>query len=167
MLHSALAAALLTAGGFPALASGQSTGRNHFVIEATPIHGTVTYARGAPELWNFGIQAGFGFPQIDITLNSSDDEFTDIAHLAPVIQRRTRRTLLEIGARVGIAEFEACQASDCLPGVYLAPSVLFAIGSDRWKVGSSLTAGRLWEPGRDGANFANLSPLNLVIRLHW
>src|SRR6476646_6689474 len=64
----------------PSIPAGAQS-RNHFAIEATPIHGTLSYARGPESDVRAGVEVGFGFPQIDLSLAPKGHEFTQIAHV--------------------------------------------------------------------------------------
>ncbi|MGH7480849.1 MAG: hypothetical protein ACRELV_01735 [Longimicrobiales bacterium] len=158
--------------GLPA--SAQS---NQVTLDVSVIRGTVGYARAVHPAVHLGLEAGFGFPQLDRTLvpdqnASGDPDFEEYLHLAAFARlARSEHFEVDLGVRGAIADLWPCGASDCLPtlfgGVYVQPMV----GWRRLKFGPRLTFGWIGdaEPGvTDGATgVIGLSPLNARYTLPW
>ncbi|MEP6836234.1 MAG: hypothetical protein ABJB74_22785 [Gemmatimonas sp.] len=143
---------------------------NSFSIEANPIRGTLSYTRFASPKWEFGVSAGFGFPQADQTLSGKKGaDFRDYLNIGAIARTHfaNDHALLELGARAGVADYFVCTASDCWPQAYVGPSVLAAVGGRRVKVGTRLTAGWIAGAGHDADVFASVSPVNLLVSWRW
>lgn len=142
---------------------------NGISIEANPFRGTVTYSRFASRNWELGGALGFGFPQLDQTLfRGKTDDFRDYVNLSAIARRHYgKRALLELGARVGVADYQRCDASDCWPRLYFGPSVMFAVGGEHVKVGPRLTFGEINSASGDLDVFASVSPVNVMLSWRW
>jgi|GEM_PF-1749191 len=142
--------------------------RESLSAEVNPFRGTLTYTRFATPRWELGVGLGFGFPQLDQTLFRKRDDFRDFLNVSALARRHFgKHALIEMGLRLGAAEYHECTASDCWPEVYLGPSILFAVGSERIKVGPRLTFGSIAAQGKDSDVFASVSPVNLLVSWRW
>ena len=149
-------------------AIGDGPRRESLSAEVNPFRGTLTYTRFATPRWELGVGLGFGFPQLDQTLFRKRDDFRDFLNVSALARRHFgKHALIEMGLRLGAAEYHECTASDCWPEVYLGPSILFAVGSERIKVGPRLTFGSIAAQGKDSDVFASVSPVNLLVSWRW
>jgi hypothetical protein len=136
-------------------------------LDLRPVAGALSYASGQPTR-QFGIEVGFGFPQLEQRITPRGSEFHDFnefLHLA-VFTRLTPTEKFEsdLGVRVSVADLRVCMASDCWPGLFGGVYGSVFYGGGRWKIGSMLEAGRHHEPGEAGATVVNLSPLLLRVK---
>jgi hypothetical protein len=164
---SPLVIATLMAWGSPLWGQGRE-----LTVEASVLRGAVGYAwQTAPRLL-WGIEAGFGFPQIDQTLtpvdpDDGDPDFEEYLHAALFTRLRpSPRFEIDAGVRGSLGDLWSCTASDCWPapfgGAYIQPMV----GGTRFKVGVRLTAGWIGETegSSDSSTFlVALAPL--IVRL--
>lgn len=143
--------------------------RNSISIEANPFRGSLSWARAASQNWEVGAGAGFGFPQIDVTLlRGKRDDFRDYFHVSGIARRHYgKRALLELSARVGFADYQPCLASDCWPKFYIGPSALFVVGGEHLKIGPRFTFGEISSPSGDLDVFASVSPVNVFVSWRW
>jgi hypothetical protein len=158
----------------PADASAQ---RNQVTLEASVFRGALGYAWRVAERAHIGVEAGFGFPQIDRTLVPEQDargepDFEEYLHGALFVRvAPSEHVEMDVGARASIVDVWECGASDCWPvgflGVYAQPMV----GWRRVKFGIRLTGGWAGEtaPGRpDGwTGIVALNPLIARVSLAW
>lgn len=156
----------------PSHVGAQSTAveRNEsLTFEVNPFRGSITYSRFRSEQWELGLGLGFGFPQLDQTLfRGKTDDFRDYLNVSALARRHYgKRALLELSARIGVADYQRCEVSDCWPRAYFGPSVLFAVGGERFKVGPRVTFGEISHPSGDLDVFASVSPINLLVQLRW
>jgi hypothetical protein len=126
--------------------------RNEATIEATFTRGAAGYARHAATNVLFGIEIGFGFPQIDRTLSPEQDpetgspDFEEYLHVAPFLRLKSGQHFeIDAGLRASIADLWECDASDCLPALFGGAYVQPMVGWRRIKVGARLTAGVIAE----------------------
>ena len=160
-----LAASVAVATAVSAQQQPASQQRGAFSVEANPFRGSVGYSRLASTNWELGGSLGFGFPQLDVTLfRGKVDDFRDYAHIAAFGRRKFgSRAVLELGGRLGVADYQRCQVSDCWPRLYFGPSVLLAVGGEHVKVGPRFTFGEISSASGDLDVFASVSPINLFL----
>ena len=105
--------------------------RNEFGVETTPFHGTLSYARGPRSDVRAGFEAGFGFPQIDVSLAPNGHSFAQIAHVG-VFGRfaSTNAVQLDLGVRAGLSDVRDMGADD-FPDPYAALSGALLYGKGR------------------------------------
>lgn len=156
-----LSSVLLVGFGFSALqptpACAQT--RNHLALEATPFHGSLSYARGPATDVRAGFEVGFGFPRIDFTIAPTRHDFTQIMHVG-VFGRfaTTGTTQLDLGVRAGLSDVTDLGADD-FPDPYAVISSAVVYGKGRFTFGARLSAGYAF-PYRDPATFvAAVSPI--------
>lgn len=151
--------------------------RNQVTVEASVLRGTLGYARRLAPSAYAGVEAGFGFPQLDRTLRPAessefDPDFQEYLHLGVFVRYAPSPHLeVDTGMRGSIADMWECGASDCWPnafaGVYLQPMV----GWRRLKFGPRLVAGSLSEkpPGQGGGwtTVVALNPLTARLTIPW
>jgi hypothetical protein len=161
-----------------ALAAPAHAQQNEVTIEASVIRGAVGYARRVSPTTLVGVEAGFGFPQIDRTLTPTNDDpegepdFEEYLHAAVFVRvKPTHRFEVDAGLRGSVADLWACTASDCWPAVFGGAYVQPMIGGSRIKVGARLTAGWIAdseERGPDSSTFVvGLNPFILRLTLPW
>jgi hypothetical protein len=150
-------AAVLLGAASPARAQGNDAQENEVTIEASVVRGAVGYARHSSPTTLLGIEAGFGFPQIDLTLTPTDEdpegepEFEEYLHVALFARLKpSGRFEVDAGVRGSIADVWACTASDCWPALFGGAYVQPMIGGTRFKVGARLTAGWIAESMEGG-----------------
>jgi hypothetical protein len=147
---------------------------NEVTIEASVLRGTVGYAWRTSPRTLLGIDVGFGFPQIDQTLeptdadDDGDPDFEEYLHIALFARLKPSRLLeIDAGLRGSVADLWACTASDCWPalfgGAYLQP----VVGVSRFKVGARLTAGWIAESMEDSPDTSTflIGVAPLLVRL--
>ena len=136
-------------------------------LDLRPIAATVGYAWRVAPARLVGVEAGFGFPQIEQTITPRGGGFRDfeeILHLGLFVRFvPNARVESDLGLRVSVADVTSCDSSDCLPGLFGGAYVSAFYGRRRLKVGALLEAGRATKPGRPGATVVNVSPL--ILRL--
>lgn len=149
MLASALALALAHT---PVFAQ-----RNEVTLEAAVVRGALGYARHTSARLLLGVEVGFGFPQIDITLApegdsiAGDPEFEEYLHVAVFARwKLDRRFEIDTGLRGSVADMWECFASDCWPSLFGGAYVQPMFGGSRFKVGARLTAGVIGEKKATG-----------------
>jgi hypothetical protein len=141
----------------PAVAFTQTA--NEFAIEATPFHGTISYARGPASGTRLGVDAGFGFPQIDISVAPADHHFTQIMHVGLFGRFNPTRALeSDLGVRAGFGDVRDLGADD-FPDPYAAATGSLAYGTGRLKFGARITAGYAWPYGDTPLVVAGLTPM--------
>ena len=144
-------------GTAPTRAAAQT--RNHLAIEATPFHGTLSYARGPESDVRAGIEVGFGFPQIDVTLAPGRHEFTQIAHVGVFGRFAAAKALqLDLGVRAGFSDVRDLGADD-FPDPYAAATSALVYGKGRFTVGARLSAGYAFPYGDPITFVAGVSPI--------
>jgi hypothetical protein len=155
--NSVLILALIAIAGGQSIANAQA--RNHVALEATPFHGTLSYARGLPSEARIGFEAGFGFPQVDLTLAPSRHGFVQIAHVGVFGRFAPSRPLqVDLGLRAGLSDVRDLGADD-FPDPYAALSSAVVYGKGRLKFGARVSAGYAW-PFSDPVTFvAGISPI--------
>jgi hypothetical protein len=157
------AGALLLLGVRPAAAQ-----RRQVTIDLRPIAGAVAYAWPVAPGRLLGVEAGFGFPQVEQTLTPRGEGFGDFEeylHLAMFLRLvRSERVEGDVGLRASVADVTTCQTSDCLPGLFGGAYASAFYGRRRVKVGAMVMAGRATEPGGRGATVVNVSPLVLRVK---
>ena len=155
--------------------------RNEVTIEGSIVRGAVGYARASSARLYLGIEAGFGFPQLDRTLVPEQDsvgspDFEEYLHVAPFIRYKASDNFeIDAGVRASIADLWPCDASDCWPalfgGIYVQPMV----GFRKLKIGSRLTAGVIMEgepdtrarQGDKSSNVVSIAPFLVRATLPW
>jgi hypothetical protein len=154
-----------------------SAQENEIALEASFIRGALSYARTVRPGLRAGIELGFGFPQLDITMVPEQDslggpDFEEYLHVAAFLRiAPSDRVEIDVGARASIVDLYMCGASDCWPppflGVYAQPMV----GWRRFKVGVRFTTGIVFEtePGApDGSTgVLGMNPFILRYTLPW
>jgi hypothetical protein len=125
--------------------------RHELTVEGSFVRGTLGYARARTDRIFIGVEAGFGFPQIDRTLVPAQDtlgspDFEEYLHIAPFVRYRASRNVeIDAGIRGAIADLWPCDASDCWPALYGGIYVQPMIGFRNIKIGGRLTAGIITE----------------------
>jgi hypothetical protein len=133
--------------------------RNQLALEATPFHGTISYARGPRSGFRTGFEAGFGFPQIDATLAPNRRSFTQIAHVGVFGRFATTDALqLDLGVRAGFADVTGLGADD-FPDPYTAVSGALVYGKGRFSFGARASAGYAFPYGDPTTFVAGISPI--------
>jgi len=133
--------------------------RNEFGIETTPFHGTLSYARGPRSDVRAGVEAGFGFPQIDISLAPNRHSFTQIAHVGVFGRFATTNALqLDLGVRAGFSDLRDLGADD-FPDPYAALSGALVYGKGRLTFGARVSAGYAFPFGDPTTFVAGISPV--------
>src|SRR4051812_40454442 len=93
--------------------TGDAQTRNQLAVEATPIHGTISYARGPATDVRAGFEVGFGFPQIDISLAPNGHEFVQIAPVGAFARFAAAKSVqLDLGLRAGFSDIRDLGADD-------------------------------------------------------
>lgn len=175
MSRAALMAALLAALCVPARADAQ---RNEATLEASVIRGALGYAREMSPRALIGVEIGFGFPQIDRTLEPATDEdtgepdFEEYLHVALFARfRGSDRFEIDTGVRGSIADLWSSTASDSWPSLFGGAYVQPMIGGRTVKVGTRLTAGWIGdspEGGPEGSTFVvGLVPILVRATVRW
>jgi hypothetical protein len=140
--------------------------RSELGIEATPFHGTISYARGPRSDVRAGFEAGFGFPQIDVSLAPNRHAFTQIAHVGVFGRFATTNALqLDLGVRAGFSDVRDLGADD-FPDPYAALSGALLYGKGSLTVGARLSAGYAFPYGDPATFVAGVSPV-LRYTLNW
>jgi hypothetical protein len=141
--------------------------RRQLSLEANPVHGTLGYGWARASGGMMGVELGFGFPQLDRTLEPASDDgaFADIMHIGMYLRSRpTARWEIDGRAQVGFAEYNNC--SGCLPGRFGGASTALFWGGRHVKVGSRLKVGVLRE--RDVSHFVvSLTPIAVKLNYAW
>jgi hypothetical protein len=144
-------------GTTPAVAHSQT--RNELAIEATPFHGTLSYARGPKSDVRAGVEAGFGFPQVDVSLAPNGHSFTQILHVGVFARFATARVLqLDLGIRGGLSDITEL-GSDDFPDPYAAASGALVYGKGRLTFGARVSAGYAFPYGDPVTFVAGISPI--------
>ena len=140
--------------------------RNEFGIEATPFHGTLSYARGPRSDVRAGFEAGFGFPQVDVSLAPNRHSFTQIAHVGVFGRFATTSSIqLDLGVRAGLSDVRDMGADD-FPDPYAALSGALTYGKGRLTFGARVSAGYAFPYGDPATFVAGVSPV-LRYTLDW
>ena len=144
--------------GFPPSPAG-AQGRNQLALEATPFHGTLSYARGPIDDVRAGVEVGFGFPQIDLTLAPNRHSFVQIAHVGVFGRFATAKALqLDLGVRAGFADVSDLGADD-FPDPYAAATSALVYGKGRFTFGARVSAGVAFPYGDPIIFVAGVSPI--------
>jgi hypothetical protein len=140
--------------------------RRQLSLELHPIHATLGVGWATAPERMIGLEAGFGFAQLDRTLVPSEETLLDFLHLG-LFLRSQPASWLSLDARVqsGLAELGGC--SGCLPGVLTALSGGVFVGGRNVKLGSRLSAGEIKEPGVPSAFVLNLGPVAVLLTHRW
>ena len=162
------ALAMLMASATPLWGQGRE-----LTVEASVLRGAVGYAWQTTPRLLWGIEAGFGFPQIDQTLtpgdpdDDGDPDFEEYLHAALFTRLRpSPRFEIDAGVRGSYGDLWSCSASDCWPAPFGGAYVQPMVGGARFKVGVRLTAGWIGETedSSDASTFlVGLAPL--IVRL--
>lgn len=140
--------------------------RRQLSLEANPFHATVGYGWATAPARVVGLEAGFGFPQLDRTLEPADESFLDILHLGVFVRSQPSPSLaLDGRAQFGLAELRGC--SGCFFGVFSAVSGAVFWGGRHLKVGPRLTAGVIRESAEPAAFVLNLTPVAVLATYSW
>jgi hypothetical protein len=163
---------------FLGLASPIRAQRHQLTVEGSVFRGAVGYARHVSARSLLGVEAGFGFPQIDRTLEPPRDEatgepgFEEYLHVAAFLRHAPGEHFeVDAGARAALADLWSCRASDCWPvpfgGGYLQPMA----GWRNVKLGVRLVAGWAGEGEDAGPNentfVVALNPLIVRATFRW
>lgn len=167
---------LLTTAAALIVVSPVSAQRNEMTLEASVFSGTFGYAWSSTPRVLVGIEAGFGIPQMNLTLHLQQNpvagrpDFGELLHIGMLLRTKlSDRLEIDAGARGAVADLWSCQASDCWPELFYGGYVQPMIGWHRIKLGARLTAGWVTE-GEDGTSqgrtFAvGLAPLLVRVTL--
>lgn len=156
-LSIAVAFGALCGGTLPAPAAAQT--RNHFAIEATPIHGTLSYLRGPASDVRAGFELGFGFPQLDVTLAPNGRDFVQIAHVGVFSRFAAAKAIqVDLGVRAGFSDVEGLGADD-FPDPYAAVSSALVYGKGRFSFGARVSAGYAFPFGDPTTFVAGVTPI--------
>lgn len=170
-----LAAALLLAGEVSVAGTLHAQDRSSDItIEASILRGALGYARAVGGSALIGVEAGFGFPQIDRTLvpekseQTGEPDFEEYLHAAVFVRHApSPRYELDAGLRASISDLWSCSASDCWPAPFAGAYIQPMVGWQRVKLGARLTAGWISESKEGGSQSttftAALNPL--VVRV--
>lgn len=140
--------------------------RRQISVEFTPVHATLAYGWVAGPGRFVGIEAGFGFPQIDRTLVPADESLIDFLHVGAFARSDPTKSLVLDGRlQVGLAELRGC--SGCLPGLFTAVSGGAFFGGRYVKAGPRLTAGVIREHGDPISFVLNLTPVAALFSYAW
>lgn len=140
--------------------------RHELSLEANPIHGTLGYGWVRSSTMTIGVEAGFGFPQLDRTLAPSDETFLDFTHVGVFMRARPSASIaVDTRVQLGIAELRGC--SGCLPGIFTGASAGVFWGGRHVKVGPRLTAGVIAEHAEPVTFVVNLTPIALLFTYAW
>jgi hypothetical protein len=122
--------------------------QNEITLDAGIFNGSVGYARHTSERVLLGVEIGFGFPQIDQTLEPPTDEetgtpqFEEYLHVGLFARWKVSRGFeLDAGIRGSVTDLWPCGASDCWPALFAGGYVQPLIGWKRFKLGARLVAG--------------------------
>ena len=155
--------------------------RHELTLEGSFVRGTLGYAWARTDRIFIGVEAGFGFPQIDRTLVPEQDslgapDFEEYLHIAPFVRYKANQNVeIDAGIRAAIADLWPCDASDCWPalfgGVYVQPM----FGFRKFKIGGRLTAGVITEgepdtrtrQGDKSTGVVSISPFLLRATFPW
>ena len=163
-LATAACAGALTLPGVRAAAAQD----RQVTIDLRPIAATGGYAWRVAPARHVGVEAGFGFPQLEQTLAPRGPryhDFEEILHLGLFMRLApTERVEGDVGVRVAVADVTSCDSSDCLPGLFGGAYASAFYGRRRVKVGALVEAGRATEPGGRAATVVNVSPLILRVK---
>jgi hypothetical protein len=137
--------------------------RPQFSLEANPFHGTVGIGWTTASGNVVGVDAGFGFAQLDHTLVPSDEDLEDFLHLGVFMRSPASNPFLfDARIQIGLAELRGC--SGCLPGFMAATSGGVFWGSRRVKVGTRVLAGAQKDSKNSPAVFVlQLTPIALLL----
>ncbi len=127
-------------------------------------------------LW--GAEAGFGFPQIDLTLTpknrdaQGDPDFEEYLHAALFTRLRPSPYVeVDLGLRGSVADLWPCTASDCWPALFGGAYVQPMFGGTRFKVGARIATGWIRESMEgelDSSTFVvGLAPLLVRLTVPW
>jgi hypothetical protein len=156
--------------------------RNELTLEASFVRGTLGYARHTSPSVLFGIELGFGFPQLDRTLSPEQDpdtgspDFEEYLHIAPFVRFKSGEHFeVDAGLRASIADLYPCGASDCLPVIFGGAYVQPMVGWRRIKLGARLTGGVVAEgppdtrlsQGDESTGILSLSPFLVRATFPW
>ena len=135
-------------------------------LELNPVHATLGYGWAtAPDRY-FGLEVGFGFPELDRTLEPADESLVDFLHVGAFVRAQpTGSVALDGRVQVGLAELRGC--SGCLPGAFTAVSGGAFFGGRYAKVGPRLTAGVIKEQGDPAEFVLNLTPVAALLTYSW
>jgi hypothetical protein len=154
--------AALCAGTLSIPAAAQT--RNQLAIEATPIHGTLSYARGPATDVRAGFEVGFGFPQIDLSLAPKEHDFVQIAHVGVFGRFAPAKAMqLDLGVRAGFSDVSELGADD-FPDPYAAVTSAIVLGRGRFTFGARVSAGYAFPYGDPATFVAGVSP---IVRYTW
>lgn len=147
----------------------QDTPRNHEVtIDVQPIAGSIAYAAPVAGGVRWLVEGGFGFPQIDRTIEPDSADMLEIVYLATGARfRPTAYTDVDVGIRASIADLRECDASDCLPGVFGGGYASAFVGIERVKVGARIMGGLYGETGTGPTKVIHVTPLILRFAFRW
>ena len=163
-----LAFAMLMAWAAPLWGQGREV-----TVEASVFRGAVGYGWQTSPRLLWGIEAGFGFPQIDQTLtpgdpdDDGDPDFEEYLHAALFARLRpSPRFEVDAGVRGSFGDLWSCTASDCWPAPFGGTYVQPMIGGTRFKVGARLTAGWIGETeDRPDSSTFLIGVTPLIVRL--
>lgn len=135
-------------------------------LEATPVHGTLGYGWATAPGRYVGLEVGFGFPQLDRTLEPTDETLMDFLHLGVFVRAQPMGAVaLDGRVQAGLAELRGC--SGCLPGAFTAVSGGVFFGGRYAKLGPRLTAGVIRENADPAAFVLNLTPVAALFTYTW
>lgn len=147
-------------------AGGAHAQRRLVSIEANPIAGTVAYGWARSPTTFYGIELGFGFPQVDRTLAPDSGSFLDFAHVGVFLRMHASdHVAFDTRLQLGLAELNGC--SGCLPGAFGGVSGAIFVGGRRFKVGPRITAGAIREGSNPSEFVLNLTPVAVLFTHTW
>jgi hypothetical protein len=127
-------------------------------LEANPVHGTLAYGWPSGSSRWFGVEVGFGFPQLDRTLNVGGASLIDFVHVGVFKRVEPSRNFAIDGRwQLGLAELRGCSGG--LPGLFTGLSSGALVGGRRAKIGTRLTAGLIKEQSDPTTFVLNWTPL--------
>jgi len=156
------------------LAQPLAAQRNELTFELSVLHGAVGYAHRVAPRALLGLEAGFGFPQLDRTLDPGAEtaDFQEYLHLAGFARFQPSAAVdIDAGLRASVADLWDCTASDCWPALFAGAYLQPMVGGRRLKLGLRLVAGVIGE-GQEGSSASNsfllaLNPLILRATVPW
>ena len=166
---------------FILLLPGALRAQNEVTLDAGIFNGSIGYARHTSDRVLLGLELGFGFPQIDRTLEPPTDDatgepqFEEYLHVALFARWKVSPGFeLDTGLRGSIGDLWPCGASDCWPSLFGGGYVQPLVGWKRFKVGARLVAGVSGDDrflGRDGVDertfVVALSPFMARYTIPW
>jgi len=140
---------------------GQDSARQRpFRVDLEALYLTAARVWPVSNRWSIGPEVGVGVHE-QKTFTPSGQDFTSGAHLGVVVSLGGHDRSLDLAARFGGGDL--LESGD-VPEVYAGLVTTAALGSDRFQLGTRVTAASMWTSGQGSHAVLAWSPILLRVR---